>query len=40
MYGRGGAGMVEIVGPDGRIAVETNGSSCGAGPGCNDKLEW
>ena len=41
VFGRGGAGQVEVVGPDGRVAIETGQSSCGAGSGCVDpKLEW
>jgi nitrite reductase (NAD(P)H) len=39
MFGRGGAGQIEIIGPDGRTAVESQ-SSCG-GSSCGDKnLEW
>lgn len=38
-YGRGGAGQIEIIGPDGRLTVESQ-SSCG-GSSCGDKnLEW
>lgn len=40
-YGRGSAGMIEIIGPDGRVAPEIAKASCGAGSGCGDsKLEW
>jgi nitrite reductase (NAD(P)H) len=39
LFGRGGAGQIEITGPDGRLAVESP-SSCG-GSSCGDKkLEW
>ena len=38
-YGRGGAGQIEIIGPDGRLTVQSQ-SSCG-GSSCGDKnLEW
>lgn len=41
MYGRGGAGQIEIVGPDGRVAPEAVASSCDMGSSCGDsKLEW
>jgi nitrite reductase (NAD(P)H) len=40
MFGRGGAGQVEIVGPDGMIKIDTP-SSCAGNLGCGDsKLEW
>ncbi|KAG8783500.1 hypothetical protein FRC12_019663 [Ceratobasidium sp. 428] len=41
-YGKGSAGMIEIVGPDGRIAPESAQAACGGGEsGCgNNKLEW
>ncbi|QRV85667.1 nitrite reductase (NAD(P)H) large subunit [Ceratobasidium sp. AG-Ba] len=41
-YGKGSAGMIEIVGPDGRIAPESAQAACGGGEsGCgNSKLEW
>jgi nitrite reductase (NAD(P)H) len=41
MFGRGGAGQVEIVGPGGPISIDTPGSSCTGGPSCGDKkLDW
>ncbi|KAF8599087.1 nitrite reductase [Ceratobasidium sp. AG-I] len=41
-YGKGSAGMIEIVGPDGRVAPEIAKASCADGSsGCGDsKLEW
>ncbi|KAG9119852.1 hypothetical protein FRC07_004917 [Ceratobasidium sp. 392] len=41
-YGKGSAGMIEIVGPDGRVAPESAKAACGGGQsGCgNSRLEW
>lgn len=40
-YGKGSAGMIEITGPDGRVAPGAVGVGCGSGSGCGDsKLEW
>jgi nitrite reductase (NAD(P)H) len=40
-YGKGSAGMIEITGPDGRVAPEIAKASCSAGSTCGDsKLEW
>ncbi|CAE6437499.1 unnamed protein product [Rhizoctonia solani] len=40
-YGKGSAGMIEIIGPDGRVAPEVTKSACAAGSTCGDsRLEW
>ncbi|CAE6540498.1 unnamed protein product [Rhizoctonia solani] len=40
-YGKGSAGMIEIIGPDGRVAPEVAESACATGSGCGDsRLEW
>ena len=42
MFGRGGAGQIEIIGPDGRVAPKAIESTCGGGgASCgNSKLDW
>jgi nitrite reductase (NAD(P)H) len=41
VYGKGSAGMIEIIGPDGRVAPEIPQAGCVGGSSCGDsKLEW
>ncbi|KAF8733415.1 BFD-like [2Fe-2S] binding domain, partial [Rhizoctonia solani] len=41
VYGKGSAGMIEIIGPDGRVAPEIAKAACAGGSSCGDsKLEW